>query len=342
MRELYPWQQEVWQRLSGLRARLPHALLLKGAQGTGKFDLATNLAQSVLCEQPLADGMACDACPSCHWFRQESHPDFRLLQPEALAASDEATVGSGKKPARQITVDQVRALSDFSNLTSYRGGYRVVLVYPAEAMNTNAANALLKTLEEPTGKMLFILVTHKPQHLLPTILSRCHSIAVAMPSEQESLDWLKQQGIADSSAVLAQAGFAPLLAKQLAEQTDSFEEHELVLQALGRPDQMDECALAEQLKNKRVEPVKIIQWMQQWCYDLTSAKFAQKIRYHTEYNDYIYNLSGNVAALALLQLQKDLSVAKREAFHPLEPKLLFESLFSAYRQALRSNTGERA
>lgn len=336
MSELYPWQQEIWQRLSGLRARLPHALLLKGMQGIGKFDLAMSLAQSVLCEQPLADGRACDTCSSCHWFRQESHPDFRLLQPEALAAEG-GTSENGKKPARQITVDQVRALADFSNLSSYRGGYRVVLVYPAETMNPNAANALLKTLEEPTGKMLFILVTHKPQHLLPTILSRCHSITVAMPSEQESLDWLEQQGIADSSAVLAQAGFAPLLAKQLAEQADSFEEHELVLQALGRPQQMDEFVLAEQLKNKRVEPVKIIQWMQQWCYDLASAKFANKVRYNQKYTDLINNLSRGSSAFELLQLQKDLSVAKREAFHPLEPKLLFESLFAAYRQMLRSN-----
>jgi DNA polymerase III subunit delta' len=337
MRDLYPWQQEVWQRLFGLRARLPHALLLKGAQGIGKFDLAMNLAQSVLCEQPLADGAACDACPSCHWFRQESHPDFRLLQPDALAASEDAGSASGKKPARQITVDQVRALSDFSNLTSYRGGYRVVLVYPAETMNANAANALLKTLEEPPGKMLFILVAHKPQHLLPTILSRCLSVPVAMPSERASIAWLEQQGIGNPPAVLAQAGFAPLRARQLAEQVDSSEEYGLVLQALRQPEQMDEFALAERLKSKRVEPVQIIQWLQQWCYDLGSIKFAQKVRYHTEYYEYINNLSKGIAVFELLQLQKDLSVAKREAFHPLEPKLLFESLFAAYRQMLRGN-----
>jgi len=334
MRELYPWQQEVWQRLNGLRARLPHALLLKGAQGIGKFDLAMNLAQSVLCEQPRADGMACDTCPSCHWFGQESHPDFRLLQSEALAAEDGVGEG-GKKPARQIIVDQVRALSDFSNLSSHRGGYRVVLVHPAESMNANAANALLKTLEEPPGQMLFILVTHKPQHLLPTILSRCHGIAVAMPSAQASLDWLQQQGVTDAS-VLAQAGFAPLLARKLAEQGDASEEHELVIQALRRPEEMDEFALADRLKSKRVEPAKVIQWLQQWCYDLAGAKFAQKIRYYSQYSDSINKLAASSPVFELLQLHRDLSVAKREAYHPLEPKLLFESLFASYRQALRS------
>jgi len=113
MSELYPWQQEVWQRLSGLRTRLPHALLLKGMQGIGKFELAMNFAQSILCEQPQENGMACDACPSCHWFRQESHPDFRLLQPAAMAASEDVVSESGKKPARQIIVDQVRGFPIF-------------------------------------------------------------------------------------------------------------------------------------------------------------------------------------------------------------------------------------
>lgn len=339
MSELYPWQQETWQRLVGLRARLPHAILLKGPQGTGKLDLSMNFARAVLCEQPRADGTACNDCPSCHWFDQESHPDFRLLQPEALAQTE---TESGKKPARQITVDQVRALSDFSNLSSHRGGYRVVLVYPAEAMNLNAANALLKTLEEPQGKMLFILVSHKPQHLLPTILSRCLALPVALPTAQASLAWLEQQGVVAPATVLAQAGFAPLLAKQLAEESANAEEYELVLHALKQPAQFDEFTLAEQLKSRRVEPVKVIQWLQQWCYDLGSARLAQQVRYHPEYIDTLKSIANGLNLFDLLQFQKDLSVAKREAYHPLEPRLLFESLLLAYRQMTHSNTRRTA
>ncbi|MBI1424334.1 MAG: DNA polymerase III subunit delta' [Gammaproteobacteria bacterium] len=333
MREQYPWHKEVRQRLAGLRTRLPHALLLKGAQGAGKLDLAMNFAQSVLCEQPLAGGEACDACPSCHWFQQESHPDFRLIQPDALAQTEASVTDNSKKPARQITVDQVRALADFSNLSAHRGGYRVVLVYPAEAMNLNAANALLKTLEEPQGQMLFILVTHKPQHLLPTILSRCHSMPVAMPSMQASIAWLEQQAIDDPAKRLAQAGFSPLLAMDLTEESAS--EHEKVLRALMQPEQMDEFELAEQLKSKRVEPIQLIQWLQQWCYDLGSLKLAAKVRYHPDLQDSICRLSNGLAMFDLLKMQKELSIAKREAYHPLEPKLLFESLFAAYRQMLR-------
>ena len=337
MSELYSWQQDIWLRLSGLRARLPNAILLKGMQGIGKFDLAMNYAKAVLCEQPQADGTACATCPSCHWFGQGTHPDFRFLQPEAMAVADEATGGSSKKPARQITVDQVRALADFSNLSSHRGGYRVVLIHPAEMMNANAANALLKTLEEPSGQMLFILVSNKPQHLLPTIRSRCHTVAVAQPSRQAGVAGLDRQGVDSPGLVVAQAGFALLLARELVEQAGALEQHQFVVQALRQPENMDEHALAEQLKSKRVEPVKVIQWLQQWCYDLAGAKLAQNVRYNNEHIDYIYIISKKIGILELLQLQRELTVAKREAFHPLEPKLLFESLFMSYRQAVCSS-----
>ena len=160
MKQLYPWQDEIWQRMQDLRSRLPNALLLKGAEGIGKLDLAMDFAQSILCEAPLASGFACETCPSCHWFAQESNPDFRLIQPDALS-DDTAEKESGKKASKEISVDQIRALSSFSNLSAHSGRYRVVLIHPAEAMNNNSANALLKTLEEPTDKLLFILVTHK-------------------------------------------------------------------------------------------------------------------------------------------------------------------------------------
>lgn len=331
MKELYPWQNELWQRWAGLRQRLPHAILLKGAQGIGKFDFAMNLAQSLLCEAPRADGLACQDCPSCHWFNQETHPDFRLIQSDALSAQDEEKE-DGKKPGRQISVDQIRSLSSFANLSAHQGGYRVVLIHPAESMNANAANALLKTLEEPSGRMLIILVSHKPQQLLPTILSRCLVLAAPMPSPEASAAWLQQQDIANPTAMLAQAGFAPLQALRLAEEASGADEYSRFLQEIRQPAKFDVYALAEQLQ--RTEPVRVIHWLQQWCYDLNSAKLTGKVRYHPELTDSINKLSIKIAVLDLLRFQKELLVAKREAFHPLNPKLLFESLFLSYRQMM--------
>lgn len=333
MKELYPWQNDVWQRLQGLRARLPNALLLKGAEGIGKLDLALNFAQSILCEAPLASGFACQNCPPCHWFAQETNPDFRLIQPDALSASDETPEKEGgKKASREIGVDQIRALSTFANLSAHSGGYRVVLIHPAETMNNNSANALLKTLEEPTDKLLFILVTNKPQQLLPTILSRSLSIAVPMPTREVSTAWLKQQGVADPAAILAETGFAPLSALNSAGENAGTEERKLLLGALKQSARFDAIALAEQIQ--RAAPVQVIHFLQQWCYDLTSFKLAGGIRYYPDQIDLIGNISKNIPLQALLRYVKELQVAKREAFHPLNPKLLFESILLAYQQMI--------
>jgi DNA polymerase-3 subunit delta' len=335
MTELYPWQHDIWQRLQGLRSRLPHALLLKGAEGIGKLDLALNFAKSILCEAPLPDGLACQNCPSCHWFSQESNPDFRLIQPDALSVSEDAPEKEGgKKASREISVDQIRALSNFVNLSAHSGGYRVVVIHPAEAMNNNSANALLKTLEEPTDKLLFILVTNKPQQLLPTILSRCLSFAVPMPTREQGASWLKKQGVTDPDTVLAQTGFAPLSALSFSGEGAGNEERGLMLAAVKQASKFDALNLAEQIQ--RAAPVQIIQFLQQWCYDLASFKLAGKIRYYPEQSDLIENLSKIMSQQALLRYLKELQIAKREAFHPLNPKLLFESLLLSYQQLLQT------
>ncbi len=318
-----------------MRARLPHAILLKGPQGIGKLDFAKLLAQSLLCEKPHADGMPCDECSSCHWFSQETHPDFRLLQPDALAEVEdgEEREAGKKKPSRQISVDQVRELADFANLTAHQGGHRVVLIHPAETMNTSAANALLKTLEEPGGNMILILVSHKPQQLLPTILSRCVELAMPMPRQDESRAWLQQQGITNPGNLLAQVGFAPLAAARLAEEGAGTEEYVRFVQEIGQPARLDALALAEHLQ--RTDPAQVINWLQQWCYDLASAKLAGQVRYHPELGERITSISGKISALSLANFQKELLSARREAWHPLNPKLLLESLFLSYQQMLQ-------
>ncbi len=331
MKPLYPWQTGSWQALQGLRARLPNALLLKGAQGIGKLDLAMNYAQSLLCEKPHADGTACQECGSCHWFEQDSHPDFRLIQPDALAAAEDGEEKSGgKKPSREISVDQIRDLSSFANLSAHCGGYRVVVIHPAETMNSNAANSLLKTLEEPTGKLLFLLVTNKAQQLLPTILSRCLSFTVHTPTREAGAAWLKQQGVKNPEHALAQTGFAPLQALDWAESGEGAEERGILLNAIRQPAKLDALALADSLQ--RSAPVHVIHCLQQWCHDLASAKLAGSVRYFPEQTEAIIKLAAGVSPAALMRFQKELLEARRAAFHPLNPKLFLESLLLSYRQ----------
>ncbi len=330
MNRFYPWQRDSWQALQGLRGRLPHALLLKGAQGIGKLDLALNFAQSLLCEQPLEEGMPCQTCDSCHWFEQESHPDFRIIQPDALAAPEESEEKSGKKPSREISVDQIRGLAGFANLSAHCGGYRVVLIHPAEAMNNNAANSLLKTLEEPTDNLLFLLVSHKPQQLLPTILSRCLTFVVHTPTREAGIAWLAEQGVKDSEHALAQTGFAPLQALDWAESGEGAEERSILLNAIRHPAKLDALAVAESLQ--RGVPLHVIHCLQQWSHDLASARLTGVVRYFPDQADVIAKLAGGVSPLALMRFQKELLEARRAAFHPLNPRLFLESLLLSYRQ----------
>jgi DNA polymerase-3 subunit delta' len=172
--EAFPWQDSLWQQLAG-RTQHAHAYLLHGPVGIGKRALAERLMARLLCQKP--QGLdACGQCKSCLLLKAGSHPDNYILEPEE---ADKA-----------IKVDQVRELVGFVVQTAQMGGRKVVLIEPAEAMNNNAANALLKSLEEPSGDTVLLLVSHQPSRLLPTVKSRCVQQACPLPSEAMSLAWL--------------------------------------------------------------------------------------------------------------------------------------------------------
>ena len=203
MAEAYPWQDGLWQQLAG-RTQHAHAYLLHGPAGIGKRALAERLMASLLCLAPTAAN-ACGECKSCLLLNAGSHPDNYILEPEE---ADKA-----------IKVDQVRDLVSFVVQTSQMGGRKVVLIEPVESMNINAANALLKSLEEPSGDTVLLLVSHQPSRLLPTIKSRCVQQACPLPSEAMSLQWLAQ-ALPDSTdeergELLTLAAGSPLAAVSL-------------------------------------------------------------------------------------------------------------------------------
>jgi DNA polymerase-3 subunit delta' len=219
---IYPWQTSVWEQLQSQSDRLHHALLIHGPAGIGKLMLAEQFAQLLLCESSPGVPKPCGACDGCRWYIAGSHPDLRRLEPESMArrvgVDDEGetpapgTTRGAAKPSQEIKVDQVRGLDSFLSLRSHRGRRRVVLVHPAEAMNPNAANALLKALEEPQPGAHFILVSHRPARLLPTIRSRCAGVPMKLPERGVARAWLKEQGVPEAEAWLAFTGGAPLQA----------------------------------------------------------------------------------------------------------------------------------
>jgi DNA polymerase-3 subunit delta' len=215
-----PWLGPFWSRVTDAlrQKRLPHALLLTGQPGMGKAAFADALAGLLLCEHPVDDSEPCHQCTSCTLFAAGSHPDFFRVTP----AED----------SRVIKVDQVRDLSDNLALTSHGSGYKVAVLIPADAMNINASNGLLKTLEEPSDNTVLVLVSAQPARLPATIRSRCQEIRLQAVDREQSARWLAGRYDGPSpESYLALANGAPLQALQLA-QGQALEERQRRFQQL--------------------------------------------------------------------------------------------------------------
>jgi len=345
MNNIYSWQQEIWQKLTQNPEFLGHALLLKGKKGIGKYEFARQLAKTLLCTAPIAERKACGECLSCGWFEQCSHPNFYLVMPEALTVNpggssekEEGEEKSGsaatKKTARQqISVDQIRKLTDFVYMTGHQNGYKVILIYPAEAMNTASANALLKKLEEPPEHVLFILVTHQVQRLLPTVRSRCQQIVMPIPDVETSVAWLKQQAVSDPEACLAAASYSPLQALLL-DKGEHAAHHEQFIQHVANPKQLDPLSLAGTLQQTSLPAV--VNWLQKWCYDLVSYRTTGKIRYYLNQLTLIKAMSGQIDLLECITFTRALNAKQQLSHHPLNPRLFLEEMFIDYAAMLRN------
>lgn len=330
---------QAWSRLRGQRDRLPHALLLIGQRGLGKLALAETFAASLLCEQRTADDLPCGRCLACNWLRQGSHPDYRLLQPDALGAEEEGEDGKKEKASQQITIDQVRALDDFLVVGTHRAGLRIVIIHPAEAMNRNTANALLKTLEEPTLGTLFLLVSNEPLRLLPTIRSRCQVIPVDQPSAADAEAALAAEGIAEPRRWLALAGGSPGLAIELASMAQGGW-LELLANRLGASQPIDPLGLAGELdkfvrESKGRVPLKaIVEAMQKWLVDLSLAANGLPVRYFLPQQAAIRKLADMIPPMKLARAYRDLLDHRRACEQPLNARLFLEGLFIEYRGLL--------
>ena len=336
---IYPWQAAAWQQLQEMRERLPHAILFHGEAGTGKADFIEAFAQSLLCENVRPDGFACGTCASCGWFSQHNHPDYRRVRPEALedeppADGDEgADADAGKKskatkaPSKEIKIEQIRQLADFMNISTHRQGLRVVVLYPAEALNLPASNALLKTLEEPPPGTVFLLSSNSLDRLLPTILSRCRKFALPMPDTAAALAWLKEQGLADADSWLREQGGAPLAALAQSE-SGNREDMDALLQLLARPSVEGALKTAEKLQKSPLGA--LVSWQQRWLYDLISYKLSGSIRYYPRYQKELAALAATVHTAKLLQAIKSANERRAIADHPLSAKLFVEAMLLDY------------
>ena len=319
----YPWLESPWQRLLATRARPAQALLLAGPRGVGKGALAQAWAHALLCEAPLPDGAACGTCSACHWLETGAHPDFRLLTLQEKTSKEGET-----KMAATIEVEQAREVVDFVQLSTYRAGFRVVLVNPANSLNLAAANALLKVLEEPPLNTVFVLVSDQPRQLLPTIRSRCTRLDIGLPSAERAIKWLDGQQVDDAPTLLALAGGAPLDALNWVEGPD-LEARRSILDGLARPRQLDPVALAERWKAIKPQTWHIVAY--KWLGDLLAARLQSGVQFNPDFEAVLTQLGAQADLPKLLELAKTHAVSGRTLMHPLNRTLQQEAWLIQYR-----------
>ncbi len=318
MMTLLPWQNTIWLRLQQMRdsGRLPHALLFSGPQGVGKELFAQLFAKSLLCQEPDSSGLPCGHCQPCHLLVSGVHPDFTNIAPDAESKSGE------------ILVDTIRGLAFSTTLTSTAGSHRIVLLRPAERMSNSAANAFLKTLEEPPLGTLMILISDRPSRLLPTIRSRCQLIGFATPPAEQALPWLEAQvNHGDPAMLLALAGGAPLRALEL-DDSVLLEQRDSLLTAF--------IALAE----GRTDPVKVaadwakqdlnmlFEWWSGWLIDLLQLQAVEQpvTLFNKDRRETFKQLAERLDSGELQRNLQRLYRARQDVEANLNSQLLLESL----------------
>ncbi len=343
MSEYINLQKDVWKGLTGDDTQLPHAMLFVGKEGVGKRELAEVLAARLLCENhPAPHAPACGTCASCLMWASGTHPDYRLVQPEAESEGDEgegeATPGEKKKASKQIRIQQIREIEEFFYIGSHRGGARVCLIDPAESMNVVTANSLLKILEEPTSSFYFIMISHRWHGLLPTLISRSRQVMFSPPSDADANAWLEKNKLSSAKPWLPFFGSAPLALAQAHQRGQLKALDSLLADLLAPQDPLVQAAkweayLKTEVKTDSAMSMEVlVTTVQKWLLDLGLVAQGAAPRYFPHKSSALEALTRRLSIPHLMEAQKQLTRIRRLANHPLNARLFLEDLcVRAYR-----------
>ena len=338
---IHPWNHALWMQLPAFD-RLAPVMLLTGPDGVGKGTFALALAQALLCRAPTSHE-ACGTCPPCRLYVSGNHPDFRLLEPatdedEGLGADAEEAPARGKSgsTSRWIKIGAVRDLASFLAFSSHLAGRKVVVIRPADRLHPSAANALLKTLEEPPARTHFLLVTGQPARLPATVRSRCVRLLFGLPAPEVSISWLREQGARQPELALAQAGLAPLAALAL-DSPEYWAARKMLIGEILTHEDLDPVAAVDQLGAERL--TLLVGGLQRWCYDLLALASGGAIRYNPDCAQILHRQAARVGRRRLLRFCRDLFDTARWLEHPLNARLVAERCLIGYRNAISGSDG---
>lgn len=329
-RTIFPWQMAQWQQLADAKqqARLAHAFLFIGIEGIGKREFAHVFANLMLCSNVSTSGIACGDCHGCHLFAAKSHPDFMLIEPE--------------EAGKTISVDQIRHVVKSVNETTLKSGYRIILVNPATSMNVNAANALLKTLEEPTPNTLIILICNQGLRLPATIVSRCQKLFFTKPSHSEAMTWLNEKladDKIDPQLLLKLADGAPLRALAWLKE-DLYVLRQDLYQGLHLLSQGQADPLQLAAKWQEADQICVVDLLLSWLTDLLRFKMTQDetVLVNSDYQTQIAKISISLLKNNLLAYIDHLQQARTNlsASLNLNKQLLLEDLFIRWTEYVSS------
>ncbi len=348
MSMLHPWNEAIAATLARDLSRIPHALLIAGPRGLGKNDLAVWLAQSLLCLDPKTPVAPCGHCQSCQLFASHSHPDLHVVLPEQVYKNSSSLLAQyahryppedksqGSKESTVIRIDQIRALILSSQTSPQISARKVFLLSPADTLNTNAANSLLKLLEEPPPGSHLLLVADRPSRLPATIRSRCTRVDLHFPNHPEAVSWLNSRRVPseDVERLLALAGGAPLEALFLAEQGFLAQRDQLLtdLESLAAR-KADPIACANRWRQFGAD--RCLHWMQGGLADLIRLRLlpAAEIRHNPDLRLRLQALEKRLDLKQLFHLSETVSRERQYLGRSVDETLLLENLLILWTEA---------
>ncbi len=324
-RAALPWLAPARQQLAVMQdqGRLPHGILIVGPAGAGQAEIGLWVAARLICrggpEKP------CGACVDCRLFAAGNHPDFHCIG----VAEDRKEIG----------IEQMRLLSEALTLRSYRGGVKVALIEPAEAMNIKSFNALLKTLEEPTDDTFLLLATSRSDRMPRTIASRCMRLRVPLPEATEALAWLEKAAPrAGWPGLLQLAKGAPFLAMAYGDAGLEDLDREMQSALAGRvAGQLDIVALARDWAGR--SPEARLFWLESWLTQGLKEACQSRDLVNSNRLPWLRPPGLDTKIRAGYQLLDQLRDARRLVGGSLNTQLLFEGMLVSLAELLTGAAG---